>query len=186
MTIAGLDFLQINSILKIKNTSVSNMEKILIFFSLLICSSWGYSQRLSPEVTASSGEHFTGVNTQLSWTIGETMIETFPLGSSQLTQGFHQSNIIVTTVTSLPENFQAKVFPNPTSNFLNIEWTEISDSLSLSLYDVTGKQLLFQMTLDQTLSKMLDLSAYAAGSYVLHLRNQNKKTNKTFIIIKIK
>jgi hypothetical protein len=162
------------------------MKITRIFFTILIFSSWGYSQSMSSEITASSGEHFTGINTQLSWTIGEMMIETFSSGPNQLTQGFHQNNITVTNVTSLSESFQVKIFPNPTTNFLNIDWPEISDCLSLSLYDVTGQQLLFETTLNQPLLRTLDLSAFPAGSYVLHLSNQNKKKVKTFIILKIK
>ena len=107
---------------------------------------------------ASSGDHFTGTNAQLSWTIGETMIETFGNGSNQLTQGFHQTNLMVTAVEDLSESFQVSVFPNPATDVLNIEWSEISDPLTLTLYDATGKLLLRQKALDKTMTKTLDLT----------------------------
>ena len=62
----------------------------------------------------------------------------------------------------------------------------VSGPLTLSLYDVTGKQLLSQQALDQTMSKTVDLSTYAAGSYFLQLINQESKTIKTFKILKVK
>ena len=161
------------------------MKKPLLFFLGLLFSSLGYSQSVSPEVTASAGDHFTGTNVQLSWTIGETMIETYVNGSNQLTQGFHQTNLIVTAVEDLLESFQIKVFPNPATNILNIEWSEISDPLTLTLYDVTGKQLLMQKIVDQAMSKTLDLTTYAAGGYLLSLSNPDDKTIKTFKILKI-
>ena len=162
------------------------MKKPLLFFLGLLFCSLGYSQSVSPEVTASAGEHFTGTNAQLSWTIGETMIETYDNSSNQLTQGFHQTNLMVTAVEDLAESFQIKVFPNPATDVLNIEWSEISEVLSLTLYDATGKQLLRQKALDQTMTKTLDLTAYAAGSYLLYLSNPDGKTIKTFKILKIK
>jgi hypothetical protein len=162
------------------------MKKQLLFFVGLLLGSLGYGQSVSPEVTASAGEHFAGANAQLSWTIGELMVETYMMGSSQLTQGFHQTNLIVTAVGDIAESFQVSVFPNPTIDVLNIKWSEVSGPLTLSLYDVTGKQLLSQQALDQTMSKTVDLSTYAAGNYFLQLINQESKTIKTFKILKVK
>ena len=162
------------------------MKKPLLIFLSLLLWTLGYGQSVTPEVTASSGDHFTGTNAQLSWTIGETMIETFGNGSNQLTQGFHQTNLMVTAVEDLSESFQVSVFPNPATDVLNIEWSEISDPLTLTLYDATGKLLLRQKALDQTMTKTLDLTAYSAGSYLLHLSNPDGKTIKTFKILKIK
>jgi hypothetical protein len=162
------------------------MKKQLLFFLGLLFWSLGFSQSVSPEVNASAGDHFTGTNAQLSWTIGETMIETFENGSNQLTQGFHQTNLMVTAVEDLADNFQVKVFPNPATDVLNIEWSEISDPLTLRLYDATGKQLLLQKVDNQAMSKTLDLTTYAAGSYLLSLSNPDGITIKTFKILKIK
>jgi hypothetical protein len=162
------------------------MKKPLLFFLSLLFCGLGFSQSVSPEVTASAGEHFTGTNAQLSWTIGETMIETFGNGSNQLSQGFHQTNLMVTAVEDLLESFQVSVFPNPATDVLNIEWSEISAPLTLTLYEATGRQLLRQNTIGQTVTKTLDLTAYSAGSYLLHLSNPDGKTIKTFKILKIK
>jgi hypothetical protein len=162
------------------------MKKSLLFFLSLLLSDLGYSQSVSPEVTASAGDHFTGTNAQLSWTIGETMIETYVNGSNQLTQGFHQTNLMVTAVEDLTDNFQVKFFPNPATDILNIEWSEISDPLTLSLHDATGQQLIMKKVLDQTMSITFDLTTHAAGSYLLQLSNADEQTIKIFKILKIK
>ncbi len=158
---------------------------LLVIFSFVFCS-WGYSQSVSPEVTASSGDHFTGANAQLSWTIGELMIDTYVDGSNQLTQGFHQTNLMITSVKDLAEGIQVKVFPNPTADLLNIEWTDISEEYTLTLHDASGKELLMQQVSGLQLPETIDLSAYSAGSYSLQLNNQNGNTIKTFIILKVK
>ena len=78
------------------------------------------------------------------------------------------------------------VFPNPATDQVNIEWSESVEGYTLLLYDVIGQQLLLQETFIQSISKLLDFSAYAAGSYFLHLRNADEKTIKIFKILKIK
>ncbi len=160
------------------------MKRTLLFFLSLVISSWGYAQSVSPEVTATAGDHFTGADAQLSWTVGELMIETYDDGSNQLTQGFHQTNLVVTSVKDLEEKIQVKVFPNPTTDMLSVEVRELADPLSFSLYDVDGKQLLLQKTFNE--SKTIDLTSLAAGTYFLQLSNEENKTIKTFKILKIK
>ena len=80
------------------------MKKPLLLLLSFLLWSLGYSQSVSPEVTASSGDHFIGTNVQLSWTIGETMIKTYVNNSNQLTQGFHQTNLMVTSCSDGIQN----------------------------------------------------------------------------------
>jgi type IX secretion system substrate protein len=162
------------------------MIRILLFFLGLLFWTPGYSQSVSPEVTASAGDHFSGTNVQLSWTIGEIMVETYVNDMNQLTQGFHQANLIVSAVEDQIEWVQINVFPNPTSNILNIEWSENEASHTMSLYDASGKLLMSQKKSYQFMPDSLDLSAYPAGSYLLRFTNHNKNQVKTFKILKIK
>jgi hypothetical protein len=69
------------------------MKKLLIVPALAaaICLN---AQSLSPQVIASSGSYFSNGSGSLSWTLGETMTETFIAGSSQLTQGFQQPDAV--------------------------------------------------------------------------------------------
>ena len=79
------------------------------------------AQSISPEVVATSGEHFQNGTSQLSWTLGEVMIDTYSAGGTIVTQGFHQTQLTVTSIDeSNPFSLNVNVFPNPTSQFLNI------------------------------------------------------------------
>jgi hypothetical protein len=161
------------------------MKKHLLFFLGLLIGSLGYTQSASPQVTAAAGDHFSGTNAQLSWTIGEPMIETYINDANQLTQGFHQTNLMVTALVDLAGSIPVTVYPNPATDVLNIEWPEIPAPLTLTLYDGTGKQLLMQKILDQTMSETLDLSTYPAGSYFLSLSDLDGQPIQTFKILKI-
>ena len=48
------------------------------------------AQSVSPEVVASAGDYFEGINASLSWTLGEIATETYSNGGIILTQGFQQ------------------------------------------------------------------------------------------------
>jgi len=48
------------------------------------------AQITSPEVISSSGAYFSNTSGSMSWTLGETVTETFSNGSNILTQGFQQ------------------------------------------------------------------------------------------------
>ena len=162
------------------------MKKILLFLIVLIFGSQGFSQSLSPEVISSSGDHFMGADVQLSWTIGETMIETYLVSSNQLTQGFHQTNLTITLVEDFQNDFQVKVYPNPTPDLLTIEWEKMTASPKLTIVDLTGKVLLSQSLNAQNLVETIDLSAYPAGNYYLQLKKADNQTIKTFKVLKIK
>src|SRR4051812_9015968 len=70
------------------------MKRIYIFVLLFICIQAG-AQSLSPKVIASAGGYFTSANASLSWTLGETMGQTFTNGNNVLTQGFQQPYVTV-------------------------------------------------------------------------------------------
>ncbi|MBC7776126.1 MAG: T9SS type A sorting domain-containing protein [Phycisphaerae bacterium] len=160
------------------------MKKLLLIFFGLFAAGWGHSQSLSPEVTATAGDHFSSTDAQLSWTIGETVTETFAANSSQLTQGFHQTNLTVVAVGDPAADFQVRVYPNPTADRVNIESQASSPAFSVEFSDAQGRTLLLQSAAQQGLLHSLDLSGYAPGVYYLRLRAEGQKTTQTFKIIK--
>ncbi|MCH8318269.1 MAG: hypothetical protein IIA88_07200 [Bacteroidetes bacterium] len=74
------------------------MKKTFFILFALFCFGSAKSQSLSPEVYSTSGDYFTGTNATLSWTIGESIIETFSGSNAIITQGFQQSSWSVTSI----------------------------------------------------------------------------------------
>jgi len=62
-----------------------------------------------------AGEHFATAGAQLSWTLGEAVIETYTGDKSQLTQGFHQTQLTVVALNESVTVFPVLVYPNPTT-----------------------------------------------------------------------
>ncbi|MCX6271101.1 MAG: T9SS type A sorting domain-containing protein [Bacteroidetes bacterium] len=69
------------------------MKKLFTILFVLFCLS-AYCQSVSPWVTASAGGYFEGTNITQSWTLGETVIETFYGSTIVLTQGFQQPDAL--------------------------------------------------------------------------------------------
>jgi len=68
-------------------------------------------------------------------------------------------------------NFEVKLYPNPTNNYVNIEFLQQQNkALAVTLYDVSGKVIQNFITADNF---KLDLTTQTEGMYLLELRNDD-------------
>lgn len=150
-------------------------------FTLLMVTSFTFAN--AQEVISASGQTNKAGNIELSWTLGETVIETHTVGEYILTQGFHQTKLIVTAIdnVSVP-NLTVKVYPNPTTDFLVVQISETANQPVLALFDASGK-LLRQSFVDRSETR-IDMRNYSAGSYFLKLNKQNGQPIQQFKIVK--
>ena len=66
------------------------MKKVYLFIGLVsVC----FFNVNAQEIISTSGDYFENTTGSISWTIGESMIETYTNGSEILTQGFQQSRL---------------------------------------------------------------------------------------------
>lgn len=149
------------------------------FFSLAIM-----AQNADQQVIASAGGHYEDSEIQVSWTLGETVISTIESTDYTLTQGFHQPTYTVTEIKEKShENFNVKVFPNPSTDIINISVTDQDiNALEINLMSVEGKSLINQDILGT--AGTIDLSGIAPGSYMISVKEQDGNMIKTFVIIK--
>lgn len=137
-------------------------------FCILFFSSFAVAgaQSLVNEVQASGGEHFISVNAELSWTLGETVTETFEPGTSTLTQGFQQTRFLITGIINRTA-MQPFVYPVPSNGEININFGTLEEGAWLvTLHDIKGRQLILQeMYSGQMRSAQLNLSTFASGYY---------------------
>lgn len=146
------------------------MKKIALLSIAVGSFFFANAQSITPEVIAAAGGHYTAGNAQLSWTIGEPVIETVQAGGNIITQGFHQTML---TVTSIDEenlgNIDVSIYPNPTSDRVIISIPENANDFTLELYDVNGQLVMSkQMTRNQNQTQ-LDVSQLATSYYMLRL-----------------
>ena len=143
------------------------------------------AQSVTPEVIASAGEHFDNGTTQLSWTLGEVMIDTYDNGSNILTQGFHQTNLTVTTIDEAVSDIRLNLYPNPTSEFLNIELGNNEKDINLQMYDMSGKLMHKDVINAYDTKYVLPMQSVATGKYLIQMQSEDGKMNTTHQVVKV-
>ncbi len=154
------------------------MKKIFITVLICSCEMFAQAQTLTPTVISTAGTSFVNGTNVLDWTLGEPATFTLNNGTNLLTQGFHQNDLLITQVENLDNSFGVNVFPNPTADFVQIQFDKATDNNVIELFSVEGKLLLSE-TKNATTISQINMSNYANGTYLLKI---NK--NKTYQIIK--
>lgn len=144
-----------------------------------------HGQSLSPEVLSSSGESYQTPNVQLDWTAGEAVIETATAPNTQLTQGFHQTQLTITAIESgLRNPFEVKVFPNPAQEFVFVEAEAGHEPAMVRLVDMHGRILSQPSPLAPGERQEFDLRQVALGQYLIQIVGRDGSTLGTFKVIK--
>lgn len=156
------------------------MKKIILFFALFV---FTVANIIAQEVVSTAGETQSISGYEISWTLGEPIIQTISSGSTILTQGFHQSKLTVTAIDELlVSDFGLKVYPNPTSEFIVIKINKLENNPAFSLYNLSGKLLQSQSI--YATETQINLNEYASGTYLLKLNQEFNQPLQTFKIVK--
>ena len=152
----------------------------IIFF--VFCVNSVNAQEISNKVISSAGNDFNQLNGNIGFTLGETVIDTYSSTENQLTQGFHQSYFIVSTVQPLKDEYPfLSIYPNPTSDLLNIEFKNPnSKGYIVKVYNTDGKEL--QTTICYNNKLVLSLSQFNITIYMIEIQDIE---NQDIIIYKV-
>ena len=129
------------------------------------------------EVISAGGEYYESAEGSLSYTVGEVVIETVETTSNHLTQGFQQESIFVLNVVSYNNDFNVSVFPNPTTNYVNV----VSSSTStVNIYDAAGK-LVHTQNVNET--DKIEMQNYEDGIYQLVFIKDQKQLKTVKVLV---
>lgn len=159
--------------------------KFLTVISLCTLPFFGMSQSIAPEVIASAGEHYDNGSVQLSWTLGEVMIDTYDNGNNIVTQGFHQTQLTVTAIEREIVDIDMNIYPNPTSEFLNIDLGRNDKDINLQLYDMSGKLIHKDVINAYDTRYVLPMQSVATGKYLVQMQSVDGKLNTTHQVVKL-
>lgn len=133
------------------------------------------------QVVGSAGNTATSGNTQLTWTIGEPIVNTATSTNNFLTQGFNQGLLLITAIDVL-NNTTVSIQPNPTSDFAIIKLDDQNlSNAQYTLTDVNGK--IIQQNKIENKQTSVSFQNLANATYFIQVIINNQKA-KTFKIIK--
>jgi hypothetical protein len=171
------------------------MKKIIfLMLSSVIGSVSIRAQSIGPATfNATGGSNIVSGN-EFEWSVGEmTLVNTFSSSSIVVTQGVLQPSDIATRVvdnTMLQQ--QLKVFPNPATSIVNLQYTSATHgTMSYRLLDIAGK-VVNTTTIDiapGANNGQIDVSTLACATYMLDVSldsGENKKEHAIFKIQKLK
>jgi hypothetical protein len=166
--------------MKNKNVNKIKMKPIVILLMLFLAAPTLNAQ----QVVATSGNSGTITGYKVDWTLGEPVIETISGSNHILTQGMHQTKLLVTAISEMEfPGLEVKVYPNPTGRFLTIEVIQTGNELFLyELIDITGRKTILKQM--QSSSEEIGMGSYVSGIYFLNVTTRNREYVKTFKIIK--
>ena len=159
-----------------------NKNLFLLVTGLFLLGSTVYGQTIQNSVVSSAAGSASAGNVKMDYTIGETVIETFSAGGNTLTQGFHQTNLTLVAIENVELFAEISVYPNPTSEFVNLDIPAGYNMLDISMYDVQGKLLRTKTNASGLVT--FDVNDLATGTYYLQVINTKNKELKTFKLIK--
>lgn len=151
------------------------MQQVHLLLALIIA-----LPATAQEVVSSGGDHHSGTNVSISYTIGEPVIATASAGGTTLTQGFHQPWVDITTMVSetTADGTDIVVYPNPVRHILHIALDGDPEGHQYILHDAAGKQVTDGRI--ATSITELDMQRFASGSYFLHVLGPNDTHLRTF------
>jgi len=135
------------------------------------------------QVISSNGDSKSAAGVEVSWTIGEAVIETLVSDANMLTQGFHQTKLTITAVSEvLIPGLKVKVYPNPTPDIITLHFSEYIENSRYYLFDMTGQLLENKMILSADTE--INMKRFASGQYILKLTHKSRQPIQTFKIVK--
>ncbi|NQY30844.1 MAG: T9SS type A sorting domain-containing protein [Flavobacteriaceae bacterium] len=136
------------------------------------------------ENTVSSGANATGAGGSVSYTVGQAFYITSTDTAGSVSQGVQQP-IEIQVLLGVEEheiNLYAKVYPNPTTDMINLSIGNTDASgLSYQLFDYSGRILSNNKIADKNTT--ISMLRYPKAIYLLSVTKGNK-TIKTFKILK--
>jgi len=154
---------------------------VIFFLIVILCSI--YQTSAQQQIIGNSGGNIENGNGSVSWTIGELVTETIKGSEHTLTQGFHQSKIIITEIednTLLSSDM--RVYPNPVATRLTINAgdTDVS-GMRYNFVDGTGAVIKTGLLMDY--ETQISVEDMVSSIYFLRIYNKERPI-KTFKIIK--
>ncbi len=148
----------------IKHLKMKNILRILALTKLILVFSTCIQAQ---EVVTTSGDIYTSASGSICFTVGEPVSETCEGSLHYLTQGFHQSNLLITSVFDLAiTTIKISAYPNPVLNFVILRTeSRLQTNMHVKVFDLNGKPL-YQKPITSNVMQ-IPFSSYASATYLL-------------------
>ena len=151
--------------------------KTLIIILLLLPPALFAQPEIERDVVNAGGGSTESDGIMLSYSIGEAIIESVENQDIILTQGFLQSDDMLTDVEFQEENLSVRLYPNPATSkvIIEINFEENPDYLEIKLTGLAGREYYSVRKFypgQKQITEKIDISDLSQGSYYISLSNK--------------
>ena len=141
---------------------------------------------LSPQLIASMDVFIYNDTGSPDWTSGETFASTHPSNDIFSDQAFVQPDMtVVSSERSGLPGFQVKVYPNPATDFIRVEWeTDKQPEVHIELYDLVGRRVAQRRSDNKVNHIRIDMEPFQKSAYLLKIYTNDGEYSRTFRIVK--
>jgi hypothetical protein len=128
--------------------------------------------QVKQEVISSAGGYNVATGISISWTLGETIIPTFKSSDNSLilAHGFQSVLLTVTIEDNIEPQVTIKIYPNPSSENINIKFEEpVDDEVKIFLFNSRGQLVKTDVVEVAVIEKQMNLQDLPSGVYYLKL-----------------
>lgn len=169
-------------------TKFKPMKKRVLTAIVLIGASYALrAQSIAPDVIATAGDYYANASGSISWTFGETMVETYGNSSNMLSQGFQQPWDLFTYVP-VESQINVGLFPNPATDFVTLEFgTDAAGTYTVDVFNALGQKMSGQqVTTGNGVTRFeISMTGFASGIYFISVRKSGTAAASTFKVNKI-
>ncbi len=194
----------IRSTVIIKTEAANSLTGLSLFVALAedsVFYTGGNSEPIHFDVFRKSLSAVTGDAVTLATTVGDSVMYTFSSASNAVwnfsriyslvilqetaTKNLVQAEavsplegVVTTGISNNIKQIEASVFPNPTDNFLTVQFNEATHA-TITVTDIDGK-LIMQKAISQNQFK-LDISSLPKAIYLINIKTEKGEFNQKFI-----
>ncbi len=134
---------------------------------LLLSAAVAHAQRIEPSVIAVSGGHAQTSSVSVSWTVGQTAVETHSFHGGSFTEGFQNPFLTVIPIRERSLPFSLQFYPNPARYSILVSMDGVTEDMKLVMYNLLGEPVLqYDVRSGERLAR-LQLSTLPVGLYLL-------------------
>jgi len=154
-----------------------------ILFNVFLLGLCSFSPLLAQVAVNTSGGGSKTIDGSIEYSIGNVFYTSVTTDAGSITEGVqHTYDITTVGIQEQDLNISLSVFPNPTTDLLNLSTCFNTKGFSFQIINLLGNQLEIQpIESNQTIIRML---SYNTGTYILNILSDDNKVLQSFKIIK--
>lgn len=138
---------------------------VLLLVPLLVLTA--QAQSIAPAVVGGTGGFAETATVSLSWSVGQTAVETHVSTAGTLTEGFQQSYLALIPTRGHGVPFSLNLYPNPARNTVMISLDGVEENMTLILYNLLGEVVLRKQVRRGERLARLTVERFPSGIYML-------------------